>query len=269
MIEYKWVIIVNTDFLITEISRVIMVDKDEYAEKTTNFGTCLAKNELIFHFSGEATVYFNNKIMKTQKNTIRFLPKGENSNYVVERKSHGECILICFDTDTPVSAEAFTLDVKNAVAIGNLFKKIFAVWVAKHDGFYFECISILYKIFSELQKDNYIPKNQYEKIEPAISYIENHFLDAKISVELLAGLCNISVSYLKKLFVKKFGVPPIKYIIRLKINYACDLLRTDLYKVTQIAEMCGFNNIHFFSRQFREYTSLTPTEFKNKYKSSK
>ena len=256
-------------FVITNINRVAMVDKNEYKEKVTTFGNKLKHNELIFHFSGESTVYFDDKALETKPNVIRFLPKGDTKRYIVDRKTHGECIFVSFDTDVAVSDEAFVLGIKNAAHIGGLFKKMFAVWSAKADGYYFETMSVLYKIFSELQKDNYIPEKQYEKIRPAINYIENHFLDEKISVPYLASLCQISESYFKRLFIKKFAMSPSRYIIQMKINYASDLLRANEHSITEISEICGYSGIYFFTRQFKAYTGVTPTEFKDKYKSSK
>ena len=212
---------------------------------------------------------FNGKVMETEAGTIRFLPKGENREYTVCRKEKGECIDVFFDTDRPISEEAFVFQCTKSDGIGSLFKKLFSVWVVKGEGYYYECISLLYKIFAELQKQNYIPERQYQAMRPAIQHIEEHFLENKISVETLAALCGISPSYLKKLFIKKFGVPPTKYIIGLKINYACDLLQSGLYNVTQIADMCGYTDIYFFSRQFKEYMGISPSAFADKYKSSK
>ena len=141
--------------------------------------------------------------------------------------------------------------------------------MAKDEGYYFECISLLYGIFAELQKQNYIPENQYRAIQPAIAYIHEHFRDGKIAVDTLAACCGISPSYLKKLFIKKFGMPPLKYSISLKINYACDLLQSGLYSIRQVAEHCGYTDIYFFSRQFKEYMGISPSAFIEKYKSSK
>ncbi len=259
----------NNDFIITNIKRIILVGKDEYTEKTTSFTNTLKNHELIFGLSGESIVKFNGKILKCGQNKIRFLPKGEVKEYVVERTQKGECIDIFFDTDAPISDEAFVLKLQNSSAISNMFKKIFSLWVAKHDGYYFECISLLYKIFAELQKKNYIPESQYKAIKPAIDYINENFLNKKIPMPYLAEICGISESYLKKLFIKKFGVPPVKYLIQLKINYACDLLISNLYTISQIAEICGYKDVYFFSRQFKEYMGLSPTDFINKYKSSK
>ena len=260
----------NDRFIITNIHRVIFVGKDEYTGPITSFSNKKAcRNELIYHISGEATVFFNGKQLDITKDCIRFLPQGNVQEYVVKRRESGECIDVFFDTDVQISDEAFVIGPTQSEKIRALFKKIFADWVAKDDGYYFECVSLLYKIFAELEKKNYMPENQYSAIKPAIEYIEKHFLDKKITAEELVGCCTISYPYIKKLFVKKFGISPIRYSIQLKINYACDLLRSELYTVTQTAELCGYNDIYFFSRQFKEYVGISPTDFLKKYKSSK
>ena len=104
----------NTNFIITDIHRVILVGKEEYPEPRTVFSHNLSTNELIFHFSGNDTVYFNGKTLHTEENTIRFLPAGETREYIVERRAPGECIDIFFNTDVPVSEEAFVLKITNS-----------------------------------------------------------------------------------------------------------------------------------------------------------
>ena len=257
------------DFIITGINRVILVGKNEYPQNRIVFNHSALSSELIYHFDGKSTVYFNGKVLEIEENTIRFLPKGEVREYIVDKHIRGECIDIFFDTDIPLSDEAFVIKITENTTIANLFKKLFAVWVSKNDGYYFECISLLYKIFAEMQKKNYIPQNQYDLIKPAIEYVEENFLVNKISVPFLADRCGISEAYLKKLFIKKFGMSPIKYIIRLKINHACDLLRSKQYSITQVAELCGYDNVYYFSRQFKEYVGTAPSVFVEKYISSK
>ncbi len=262
----------KNNFLITGITRAVFVGKNEYPQERVVFKNQVTHNELIYNFTGKNTVCFNGKIMNVEENMIRFLPKGENREYIVKNQKigHGpECIDIFFDTDSPVTDEAFVMKCNNSEKVGNLFKKLFTVWVSKNDGYYFECISLLYKIFAEMQKTNYIRQSQYDAIKPAINYIENNFLEKKISVPLLAEKCRISESYLKKLFVKKFGVTPVKYVIQMKINYACDLLSSERYSISEVAEMCGYDNVYYFSRQFKEYVGTSPTLFMQRYKSSK
>ncbi len=257
------------DFFITKINRVILVGRDEYKTRTISFTDHLASHELIFYFSGRAVVRFNGKTLLCEKNVIRFLPRGEVREYTVDREERGECIDVFFDTDVPPSEEAFTLKLRDDAAVGNLFKKLFSVWVSRNDGYYFESLSLLYKILAGVQKRNYIPESQYKAIKPVIGHISENFLRDDLSVAALAEKYQISESYLRKLFINKFGVPPVRYIIQLRINYACDLLRSGLYTVSRIAEMCGYGNVYYFSRQFKEYIGVTPTDFMIKYRSSK
>lgn len=258
----------ENNFLITKIHNIILVGKDAYPDKKVVFTNNLSHNELIFHFSGNTTIFFNDTILKTEPNSIRFLPKCEIKKYIVYKEIPGECIDVFFDTDIPISNEAFVINTKTNININKLFKKMFSVWVSKNSGYYFECISIINRIFAEIQKNNYIPEKQYTQIKPALDYIENSFLNQKVSIDHLSNICGISKSYLKRLFIKKFGIPPVKYIIQLKINYACDLLRSGLYNVSQVSIMCGYSDIYYFSHQFKEYMGVSPTEFINKYRSS-
>lgn len=259
----------NNTFAITGISRIIFVGKDEYKEPVLSFNTDLQHNELIYYLSGGADIKFNGLHLKREKDSINFLPKGKTDEYIVYNREKSECIDIFFDTDIPVSNVAFVQKIQNNVTVANLFKKAFSAWVAKNDGYYFECISLLYKIFAEMQKESYIPEKQYKAIKPAIDYIGENFLKEKISITKLTEQCGISESYLKTLFIKKFGVSPLQYIIQLKVNYACDLLKSERYSISQVAEKCGYSNVYFFSRQFKSYARITPSQFVAKYKSSK
>ena len=259
----------ENNFIITGINRVIMVGPNEYKSLRTSFSSNLKYNELIFHFSGQSTVYFDDLVLETKPNTIRFLPEGSFAQYDVFRHEPGECIFVAFSADRPISDNAFVISALHKESIGNLFKKMFSVWIGKGDGYYFETISILYKIFAEIQKERHTPAAHYAKIKPAIDFIHDRFLKEELSVSALANMCGIKESYFKRLFKEKYGMPPKKYIIQLKINHACELLRLKEYSVTQIAEICNFSDIYFFSRQFKEYVGITPTQFAEKYRSSK
>ena len=260
----------NDRILITNIHRVIMVGKEEYPEQITEFKSeRLAHNELIYHLSGEATVYFNGLELHTVPGAVRFLPAGDCSQYVVSRKSPGECIDVFFDTNEPIFTEAFIMDMSKRENIAPLFKKMLCTWIAKEEGYYLECTSIIYKILAEMQKSSYLPSGRYDKIKPAVELIQAEFLKRDISMENLTATSGISEAYLKRLFGERFGMPPKKYIIQMKINHAAELLRAGRYKVADVALMSGYTDIYFFSRQFKKYMGISPSDFVKKYKSSK
>ena len=260
----------NNSLIVYDINRIILVSKHEYPENRTVFSSKeLYYHELIYHFSGTSTVFFNNERLMIKPNVIRFLPKGDCNKYVVERSEGGECIDICFSSNLPLSDKAFVFEVQNE-KIATLFKKIFSRWVQKSEGYYLECISILYKILAEMQKKTYLPENLFEKIKPAIDFIQHNFLSQDtITAEKLVSLCGISYSYIKRIFALKFNISPKRYILQLKMNYACDLLRHGEHTISQISEICGYSDIYTFSHQFKTEFGLSPTDFIKKYKSSK
>jgi AraC-like DNA-binding protein len=145
--------------------------------------------------------------------------------------------------------------------MGALFQKIFVCWVGKKEGYYFRCISLLYEILAQIQKTEHRPTLPHKKIQPAVDAILNGFLREELSVGALADRCGISESYFKRLFKEKYGISPKRYIIQLKINHACDLLRLSRYSISQIAEICNFSDVYFFSRQFKQYMGISPSEF--------
>ncbi|MBR2296596.1 MAG: helix-turn-helix transcriptional regulator [Clostridia bacterium] len=252
----------KNDFIITKIDRVVLFRKQQTTEK---YSSTLEFNELVFDFSGEYTVYFGNTVLKVSPNTIRFFPCGTASKYEIERSKLGECIDIFFSTDKPISDVAFAVRSGNNEYIGSLFKKLFSVWNSKREGYYFESLSLLYKILSNIQKSNYLPAEQYLKILPAVNEIEQSFLHKSLTNAYLASVCGISESCLKRLFKKKFGLSVKKYIIQKKVNYACELLMTHRYSVSQIADMCNFSDVYFFSKQFKAQTGVSPTEYIKKH----
>lgn len=250
-------------FIITAIDHVIFVGPERYTERITEFRHSLNCHELIFHFSGTATVYFNDQVLHTAPNTLRYLPEGPVSRYTVDREQPGSCIDIFFRTDRPVSEKAFTVTVPEGGQVGTLFKRLFSLWVAKEEGYYFDCVSLLYRIFAQLRRQPYLPEKQLSRIEPALQQIRDGFLHRELSVEALAQGCGISYSYLKKLFLRRFGVSPKQYIIQLKMNHACDLLETGQYTVSQVSQLCGFREVSFFSRQFKDYMGVPPSAFRS------
>ncbi len=255
--------------VLTDIYRVIFVAGQEYPERVTNFGRNLPSQELVYNISGSGTVYYNDAVLKTSAGTVRYLPGGPNNRYQVERDVLGDCIDICFQADRPLRKEAFVQKVSDSKEVEALFQRAFCAWVRQDSRSRLEVLACLYSILSHLEQERHAPTSKFRPIQPAVEYLNSHFLTREITYETLAAVCGISTSYLKRLFAEQFGMAPRQYVIRMRLNYAADLLREGSLSVGQVAELSGFREIYYFSRSFKAHFGLTPTQFREKYISSK
>ena len=95
-----------------------------------------------------------------------------------------------------------------------------------------------------------------------LKYVDDHFLTIE-SIEQVAEEFNYNYAYLSRLFKKKAGQSMNKYITSKKISLAKELMRKrpDL-KLTEVSDLCGYNDWRYFSRVFKTETGMAPSEFK-------
>lgn len=94
-----------------------------------------------------------------------------------------------------------------------------------------------------------------------LDYLERH-LGEQLTIEQISRDNLIGVSQLKKLFRTYQGSGVMEYFNHLKINAAKQLIRDQQMNFTQIADALGYTSIHYFSRQFKKLTGMTPTEYR-------
>ncbi len=87
---------------------------------------------------------------------------------------------------------------------------------------------------------------------------------SKKTVSELAEDASLSVSYFQHIYKELFGVPVIQDIIRSRIERACYLLTVTPDSVAHIAEVCGYENVEHFNRQFKEITGFSPNQYRKK-----
>ena len=260
---------VDKELVITNIRAVILYDGSLFAAHES-YNPNLPCCELIYKFDGESIIRFAGKTATEKENYVRFLPKGpqpHGSQYTVDILTPGKCIDVYFDTPSAIPHEMLLWNLNNNLTIQSLFAKMQKLWFAKHDGYYHQCLSLMYTILSEFEKieqtvHSYLPENQYALIKPAIEYLDQNFSSNDIDCQSLCALCGISYSYFKRLFLRKFRLSPVKYLTKKRITYACDLLAADKYSVSDIAAITGYSDVYYFSRIFKKTTGLSPLEYK-------
>jgi Transcriptional regulator containing an amidase domain and an AraC-type DNA-binding HTH domain len=98
-----------------------------------------------------------------------------------------------------------------------------------------------------------------------LKWIVAHFsanLSEPLSLEAMAKRANLSVSRFSVLFKSRYAVTPHRYLLNMRLEHAKELLgNTDLSQ-EQIAQYCGFSDVHHFSKAFRGTYGLTPGEWR-------
>ncbi|MEO5614360.1 MAG: AraC family transcriptional regulator [Cypionkella sp.] len=116
-----------------------------------------------------------------------------------------------------------------------------------------------------LTSTNYLPDPSgfmSTGINEALAYI-NANLTEPFTEGDLAAIAGLSPSAFSRSFRRHTGQALVKYVNRLRINLACQLLMgRDEMKITDVCFSSGFNNISNFNRQFQAQKGMTPSRFR-------
>lgn len=100
-----------------------------------------------------------------------------------------------------------------------------------------------------------------QKVAQTIIFMSEN-LDRAPRVTALARLARLSPAYFSALFKQQTGSSPRDYLHLLRIHRACELLRTEL-SIKAISSRLGYRDPFHFSRQFKEFHGLSPSEYRN------
>lgn len=106
------------------------------------------------------------------------------------------------------------------------------------------------------------PASTDRRIENLVQYIDDH-LDSVIRLESLADIACVSKAYLIRMFSLGFGMTPIAYINRRRVEKAQLMLQTTTMPVKEIAYTLGFTDNSYFNRLFKKFTGLTPMNYRS------
>ena len=93
-----------------------------------------------------------------------------------------------------------------------------------------------------------------------VRYMEEH-LGERMTIDRICRDNLVGRSQLQKLFRDTKGCGVIEFFSMMKIDTAKQMIRDNQLNFTQIADRLGYNSIHYFSRQFKQITTMTPSEY--------
>lgn len=119
--------------------------------------------------------------------------------------------------------------------------------------------SILAGVVTEAESDRIV--------QQAIHYLSTQYAEP-ITIELMAESLGYNRAYLSRMFKRHTKVTPVTFLLKLRVDKARLLLRERLeLTIEQIASSVGFYDPLYFSKQFRRWYGVSPSEYRNQIKS--
>lgn len=94
-------------------------------------------------------------------------------------------------------------------------------------------------------------------------YIRAHFTNSSLTLSDVAEHVNLSAGYISLLLKKKYNMTFVKYLTKLRMEKAAELLSNPQLKIVDVAHQVGYTDPYYFSHSFKKYYNQSPREFRS------
>ncbi len=219
---------------------------------------------LSMRLDGCATFHTGTRTLRVQPGDVLYCPP--QAQYVQE--TDGETVIvvhfICYSHHVGTDLEKITPE--NVAEIQKLMLTMYDLWSRKQPGYQYAATSCLYQLMYHIRQQRHEQALQTigptDRLAAAMDYLHKHYKQDKVSVAQLAKLSALSETYFRQLFRQVYGVSPCRYITNLRLELALQLLRSQLYTVSEVSEKVGFHDVKYFERVFKQHYHTTPAACK-------
>ena len=125
-------------------------------------------------------------------------------------------------------------------------------------------VNLLQLILGQLayQRLDVLPRPRHKV---ALDHLIDSFVEKpnqSINVEDMAAQINISPSHFRAEFFKLYGEPPLRYLLRLRMKIACQLLEQGQLPIKSISATLGYDDTSYFYRHFQKIMKTTPLAYR-------
>lgn len=240
----------NLSFAILDVLEVNQEHISNY-NKERNFSA------LSFRF--EADTIFKTEVEEiiALSNCVCYVPAQLNYRRI-SKKDH--MIVVHFHVRNYSTSQIELFYPQEPESLGNLFKDLWSCWKQHSPGYTYRCAALLNEILAMCYQQNF-KENYQSKIQNSLHYIEENYKKCDLSIAEIAKQSYISEVYFRKLFKQQYGISPRKYIIKLRMQTAMDLISTGYYSLQDIASMVGYQDYKYFSVEFKAFTGVSPSKY--------
>ena len=209
---------------------------------------------LSFRESGTGAFRIGGKNLLTKPGDVLFIPA--DMPYEVDY-STSESIVVNMSLCNYTEPEIYEISSNAGVSV--LFSILLKEWKNNHS--VNRAKASVYSILEKIGEYNTAGIESSVLVD-CIQYMETHFCDPEFDVRRMCEACFISSSNLYRHFLKHFGIAPMQYVIKLRMNKAIGLLVESRRSVKEIAQICGFSDDKYFSRVFKSFYGYPPMQLR-------
>lgn len=248
------------------ISRVAFAYYKKYAPGYVFRQECRPQDGLVFVITGELTLSLKSKTVCAKAGSILLLQRGDSYRLENTFQSATEYIVISYQAMPENTLRQFLPQRSFTTAYPQRYLDLFSA-VVDLNAAYTVCTQtrlcanvqeILCCIIQEEHHRSLSVKESYA--EKALTFMENRFSDP-LSSEDIAAAIGISVSHLRLLFRKQYGISLMQKLNQIRVRRAKELLSSGMFTLSEVASACGFQNEYYFSRVFKKFTGISPGKY--------
>ncbi len=227
---------------------------------------------IAYALSGSARYVYGKESHMVKKGQMLFFPKGSPHTAMSDRADPWSFISVAFDIK---AQNGRTLEILNQIPflhsppypapVDSLMLELDRLWARREAGYLLRCRSILMHLLYILIHAQYQPAAaipHVRQVAAIVDFLQQNYTK-NYSIDFLSEMANLSPSRFRNVFKEYTGVAPNRYQNWLKINKACDMLKTGEFTVTRAARAVGIDDIYYFSRLFKKMTGRNPSDYRD------
>ena len=125
-----------------------------------------------------------------------------------------------------------------------------------------ELSALLDRLLISIARSIYGSNDSPDTLARSVQYINANY-SSEIKIPDLAEMEHLSISRYNFLFKDRLGMSPKKYILKLRMSWARELLLSTDLPIKQIGIMCGYDDSHFFSKCYKSFFGVSPTQHRD------
>ena len=226
---------------------------EESCASLYKFGPHIREYYLIhFCLSGKGTITDKHGVHRVSAGELFIIRPGEVTTYIADKDEPWHYAWIAFRGEAASVFLTESTVYTTPVGIEKRFSDSVRAGILSAEAYASVIYELIYLLFSGGAST--------DKLHKIKRYIEYSYME-NIGVAEVARHFGFERSYLYRMFKERYGIGIKEYIIKVRMDKACELLHSG-YSVADTAALVGYSDQFNFSKGFKKHFGTSPTEYK-------